>query len=96
MGDNYFLTAPFRGEFFRTRRPVRYERFIPDMQGEERVLNIVLCPVSDGEGRPPKMATLARDVTLRHRARHKSLRPHAGQAGGAHGPLRQPHPPGHH
>lgn len=67
MGDNYFLTAPFRGEFFRTRRPVRYERFIPHMQGEERVLNVVLSPVSDGEGRPPKMATLARDVTLRHR-----------------------------
>jgi len=67
MGDNYFLTAPFRGEFFRTRRPVRYERFIPDMQGEDRVLSVALCPVSDGEGRPPKMATLARDVTLRHR-----------------------------
>ena len=67
MGDNYFLTAPFRGEFFRTPRAVRYERIIPDLtKGEDRVLNIVLCPVFDKPGGPPKMATLARDVTLRH------------------------------
>ncbi len=67
MGEGYFLTAPFRSEFFRTRRPVRYERRIPGVQGDDRILNIVLCPVVDEPGRPPKMATLARDVTLRHR-----------------------------
>ncbi|NIM43953.1 MAG: response regulator [Hydrogenophaga sp.] len=67
MADNYFLTAPFRGEFFRSRQAVRYERIIPDLKKvEDRVLNIVLCPVFDEPGGPPKMATLARDVTLRH------------------------------
>jgi len=66
MGDTYYLTAPFRAEFFRTRRPVNYQRIIPDLRGQDRVLNIALRPVFDQPQGPPKMSTIARDVTRRH------------------------------
>lgn len=65
--DNYALTTPPRQELFRTLEPVRYERMLHDSNGEDRVMGILLWPIKDAQGRLSKMATLTRDVTLRHR-----------------------------
>jgi two-component system, sensor histidine kinase len=65
--DNYALTTPPRQEIFRTLEPVRYERMLHDSNGEDRVMGILLWPIKDAQGRLSKMATLTRDVTLRHR-----------------------------
>lgn len=67
MGEfNYGWTAPYRNELFRTRRPQRFERALTNGQGEERVVQALLWPLEDAPGGPLRMATLTRDVTLRH------------------------------
>ena len=66
MGENYAPTTPPRQVVFRTLKPVRYERLLTDSHGEERIMGILLWPLLDAQGRLAKMATLTRDVTLRH------------------------------
>ncbi len=68
MGEeNHAMTAPFRAKAFRTLRPVRYERPLVSGEGEDRVMDVLLWPIPGGPGQMNRMATLTRDVTLRHR-----------------------------
>lgn len=67
MGEvNYEVTAPYRRTLFETSEPVRYERVLVDREGQERVMDVMLRPILDGNGRAIRMATLSRNVTSRH------------------------------
>ncbi|MBX3611807.1 MAG: response regulator [Hydrogenophaga sp.] len=46
---------------------MRYERALVDSSGEDRVMGVLLWPIEGSGGTNAKMATLTRDVTLRHR-----------------------------
>ena len=64
--NNHAWTAPYRARLFSSLQPVRYQGFVFDKQKDERVLDIFLWPIIGAQGRLAKMATLGRDVTLRH------------------------------
>jgi len=64
---NHAWTAPYRARLFNTLQPVSYQGVVFDSQKEEHVLDIFLWPIPGTGSRLSKMATLARDVTLRHR-----------------------------
>lgn len=67
MGEvNYETTAPYRRTLFATSEAVRYERVLVDREGQERVMDVMLRPLLDANGRAIRMATLSRNVTSRH------------------------------
>jgi len=65
--QNYAWTTPHRERLFRTLQPVGYQSQAFDNLKNGRVMDVYLRPIPGGRGQPTKMATLGRDVTLRHR-----------------------------
>jgi|GEM_PF-1416324 len=64
-------------EVFRTRRPVRTEEWIPDADGEERLIAITKTPKLDADGDVEYVVCAGTDVTSRIRAEEALREEHA-------------------